>query len=439
MACEQPIGPGGATAPGPIPGGEPNTGHEFRDGTAAKATDPGNDPNCELIEKDDRGTERWLCSRAEGGPEGGGVICWYFVTVTRIVYDGKVEEVVTEELLYCEPDDGGCGGGGGGIGDDTLDLALCKDGKIALQCPYAVRGSEATCSVVNIGSHTLDLNVFNYEWSVVDGHDGSSGKGEEYASWSGIATTPRTVRVVVTQGSDVETLIMDTTTWMNVGARTVGSADWRFEEMTHGPYSYGLPDSARHKAWGAYGERVEHGAGAGVAREGTGPWRGEYYTYLPHRLRGYMFLHRDFDTSGDPRHSAHKTCPGKGIPSSANVLTVNTMCSKQHKKNLEDWRLLTIAHEQEHEDGANKCLTEGSAARDALREMERFTGTDQGLVQRQFNQVFRSFTGDGGPFKQAMETRTSTPVSPVIWEWRDNGAWTEQALRSFRHNGTDGC
>ncbi len=152
-----------------------------------------------------------------------------------------------------------------------------------------------------------------------------------------------------------------------------------------------------------------------------------------------MFLHRDFDTTGVPHHSAHQTCPGQGIPASANVLTVNTLCSDQHKENLKNWKLLTIAHEKKHEDGANKCLTEGGAAMEALREMEGFTGTDQWEVQQKFTAVFEDFIRRGGPFKTAMETTTSTPVSPVIWEHRDNGAWTEQALRPFQHNGTDGC
>ncbi|MDE2762845.1 MAG: hypothetical protein OXQ94_14700 [Gemmatimonadota bacterium] len=40
-----------------------------------------------------------------------------------------------------------------------------------------------------------------------------------------------------------------------------------------------------------------------------------YYTYLPHRLEGQMFLHRDSD---------------------------------QHRENLEERKSLTIAHEQKH-------------------------------------------------------------------------------------------
>ena len=34
---------------------------------------------------------------------------------------------------------------------------------------------------------------------------------------------------------------------------------------------------------------------------------------------------------------------------------------------------------------------------------------------------------------------TETPTTPVIWEWRDNDAWLEQALAPIRHTGADGC
>ena len=206
--------------------------------------------------------------------------------------------------------------------------------------------------------------------------------------------------------------------------------------MTHFGYTLGLPDTADYKAWGAYGRRVEHGGGAGAAREGTGPWARQYYTYLPHRLRGYMFLHRDFHTSGKPHHSAHNTC--NGVPSSANVLTVNTMCGYWNNL-ISVWLFRVIWHEQQHENGANKCLTEGIAATRHLAAMEAIVGPDAGIVQQELNRVFREFTRPGGPFEKAMETNTSTPLSPVIWEWRDHNAWTLQALRPVGHHGTDGC
>ena len=220
-------------------------------------------------------------------------------------------------------------------------------------------------------------------------------------------------------------------------ARTADDG-WNFQTMTHDGYTYGLPLTAKKNAWGAYGEVFKVGGGAGAVREGKGPWGGEYYAYLPHRLGGRMFLHSDFDTSGVAHHSAHNTCPGQGIPASANVLTVNTLCSEQHRKNLKEvWEPRAVAHEQLHEDGANKCLESGSAAEAILARMEKLTGPDAGTVKTDFDAEFEGFLL--GAFGAAIETTASTPLSPVIWEWRDNGAWTEQELQPFQHHGTDGC
>ena len=258
--------------------------------------------------------------------------------------------------------------------------------------------------------------------------------GQLGLQWGGTATKTREIGVMVTGLPSGES-------WnekhdIRVWARTVGRfGEWNFERMTHVGYTWGLPTTADYKAWGAYGAEVQSGGGAGAAREGTGPWAGEFYTYLPHRLRGRMFLHRDFDTSGDPHHLAHQTC--SGVPPSANVLAVNKACG--YGNTLKStWLFRVIGHEQQHEDGANKCLAEGNAAWRALGQMEGLTGTRQWKVQQDFNEVFEYFFGSRA-FEDAMETRTSTALSPVIWEWRDNGAWTLQPLRPVRHNGKDGC
>ena len=105
--------------------------------------------------------------------------------------------------------------------------------------------------------------------------------------------------------------------------------------------------------------------------------------------------------------------------------------------NLKEWEDSVAAHEQRHEDGANNCLESGSAARAVLVEMEQFTGADASDVKGRFDDAFLDFRN--GPFRKAMETATSTAASPVIWEWRDNGAWTLQALAAVPHNGTNGC
>ncbi len=339
------------------------------------------------------------------------------------------EVIVTEELLYCESDGGGGDSCGGGEDPDTTVQAYCKKGKLALSCPYAERGSEVMCSVKNVGTQNLNLNDFNYAWSVPDGIRGPSGKGEDYASWGGIATTPRTVRVVVTGPS--ETVLLDTKERVDVKARMVGSAGWEFEAMTHPPYTYGIAKNQGEGAWGAYEPWI---ADRGYVGEGSGPWEGEYYTVSPFQLEGRMYLHPDFDTSGKKEGLAHKTC--SGVPSEANVLTVNTICG--YRKALKEvWEPRAAAHEQAHEDGANLCLQSGSAARNVLAEMEKITRSDRLDVRSAFDLEFNKFLE--GAFRDAIETATSTPTSPVIWEHRDNGAWTLQALRPAKHNGKNGC
>ena len=200
--------------------------------------------------------------------------------------------------------------------------------------------------------------------------------------------------------------------------------------MTHPPATYSVPPGGNAKAWGGYETHIDQ---RGSPKEGTGPWAGHHYIDKPIQLRGRMHLHPDFDTSGTLRAGANQTC--SGVPNSANVLTVNTTCGLGG--NLSSWESSVEQHEQKHEDGANLCLEQGSAARTALAAMEKVTGTDPVKVLEDFNRAFTTFAN--GPLAKATETTTSTATSPVIWEWRDNGAWTRQALQPVRHNGTTGC
>ena len=58
-------------------------------------------------------------------------------------------------------------------------------------------------------------------------------------------------------------------------------------------------------------------------------------------------------------------------------------------------------------------------------------------MKRDYDRAFMDFARTD--FRDAMETNTATPKSPEIWEWRDNSAWTMQALAPFKHTGVDGC
>ena len=91
--------------------------------------------------------------------------------------------------------------------------------------------------------------------------------------------------------------------------------------------------------------------------------------------------------------------------------------------------------EQEHENSANKCLA-SDTAENVLEALELITGGNNGIILDYNAKVTAFYEEDLLPAK---ESDTATSRSPVIWEWRDHGQWTEQALDPIRHSGTDGC
>ena len=150
---------------------------------------------------------------------------------------------------------------------------------LELTCtPPAPRGANASCTV-SVSGYKRDS--LTYEWNSGTAAERGLGKSQ----WGGRATSTRTISVRVLSG---KILLFEDEMEVVVNARIVGEHGWYFEPMTHDGYTRGLPDTADEKAWGAYGEEIKYGGGAGAVREGTGPWAGEYYTYLPHRLRGRM-------------------------------------------------------------------------------------------------------------------------------------------------------
>lgn len=370
-----------------------------------------------MVERDGE-LEKWLCGRGEGGETAEGIICWYVTWVIRI--DGVIVFTWTE-FLGCEGNAGGGNGSCGEEGDVGQDtLKSCQRGEIWLECDEAPkRGESVAC---DIKTDSLDLSLFTYAWTAEPGGWTSSDSG-----WAGTATTDREVTVVVTDTKTGNELLDEETT-IRVQART-----WTFEPMTHTDYTYDSMKVQRRGAWGVYARGY---ADPGAVREGSGPWEGEYYAHRPPQLKGHMYLHPDFDKTGSPHGLANKTCEDEIVPSLANVLKVNTICGYERALKRV-WEPRVEKHEQKHEDGANKCLQRGGAAKAVLAEMEKMTGADGGKVKRKFDKAFIDFLEDH--LDPAMETTTSTPTSPVIWEWRDNDWWTEQALRPWSHRGRDGC
>ena len=347
----------------------------------------------------------------DGTSGSGGVApgnCYVILTVEN--RDG-VWVVVGVRVVYCVPEDpDDPGGGGGGTQTDTLTgkLECDPDGGVE-------RGGDVTCT---LSASESSATFSGLQWSFpATGATQSGG-----TSWGGKAVVSGTMLVT---GLVNGTAFEPATAKIDVTPRT-----WKFRGMTHPAATYSVPPGANAKAWGGY---ETHIAEWGSPVAGTGPWKGEHFMNKPIQLRGHMYLHPDFNSTGSPHPGANQTC--SGVPYSANVLTVNSACGLGG--NLNSWKSSVERHEQKHEDGANLCLVNGSAARTALAAMENVTGTNRGNVMNKFEDIFTRF--ENGDLADATKTKTRTPMSPVIWEWRDNGAWTRQALQPVPHAGATGC
>ena len=422
--------------PDPVPAGA--SGADRAGPAVADSTTEAEECDLVEVEIEVEGETRtvYLCrreSKAAGGSasaDGDGTqICWYWVVEYRIA---GILVARTEKLLFCEDGDdqgggGGCGGGGGGGGGQTE----CVSASLTLTCTTPERGSEGGCTVTVAEDDDVDESALVFAWE--SGFDAAwtdttgTAESEWSSKWSGVATDDTKITVTVTGGGIAETSQSRT---VAVQART-----WTFDEMDHEkPPTYGIASGQDAKAWGGY--QPEYADSGGI-REGTGPWEGQYYTHRPIQLRGVMYLHPDFTTSGE----AHFTAVGEACQAvkqrhiTANVYDVNRLCGRGD--DLEDWEGLVTGHEQLHEDSANKCLQSGSAAEDVLAETEAITGESGVAVRGDYDAAFEDFLN--GAFNRAIVSDTATPRSPVIYEWRDHGQWTEQALDSFRHTGADGC
>ena len=411
--------------PDPEPAGAPGTAGADQAGPAVAAADSATEAGeCDPIRveiKVEGGTETvYLCRReteaAGGSASADGVagdggdgtqICWYKVVEVRI---GGVLVSRTEELLFCEPYDPNPGGGG-------------ADPEVTLTCPGTPeRGSMAACAVTVADDDAVNASELVFDWT--SGFAAwSDTMGTGGSEWSGVATDDAEITVTVTGGGIAKTSRSAT---VAVQART-----WAFDALSAAPVYTSAPGSSP-KAWGGYHVGTPTFGGLGY---GSGPWEGQHFIAAPPVLSGTLYLHSDFTTSGDTHGLANRTC--NAVRSvTANVYDVNRLCG--YGGNLATWEGMVEAHERDHENGGNKCLSSGTAAGNVLADLEKITGENNSIILTH-NERFNDFIEPGGPFMKALETTTATPTSPEIWEWRDNSAWTFQALAPIRHSGTNGC
>ena len=265
------------------------------------------------------------------------------VTAVRI---GGILVSRTEELVFCE---------------EAPDPNIGGGAQAKLRCPESVeRGSEATCEAT-LDDEDVDASAIVFEWEsgFKAAWRDTAGAGE--SRWSGVATDDTEVTVTVSGGGGFGDAV-------GGDCGPAPDVDVRRAERP----GAGLCDLLGNEPQGVgriRGPDLRLGSCSGGDRAVGGP------VLRPPAAAavGTMYLHTDFTTGGD----AHSTAVGPACSAArarvtANVYEVNKACGLDG--NLESWENMVTAHEQEHEDGANKCLRSGGAARDVLAEMEAMTG-----------------------------------------------------------------
>ena len=292
---------------------------------------------------------------------------------------------------------GGCGGGGPGGGvqaDCTAQFDLSCDTPVT-------RGSTATCEVT-----TTDLSVgldsITFNWIVRDTVR-SSGQGPNYASWSGVATSARTISVEVLSGTRV---LAQLDTNVDVEARS-----WRYFAL-NAPVVYGGLGWSPGK-WGENRPQVHQSGTLG----GSGPWAGEYTMASPPGVSNVITLHADLDSIIGPAYpGVNAISCAAGVGSSANLVMVNGACGLA----LSTWEGRVLSHERAHEASANRCLQSLTTAARMLADVEALVGA-KAIVVGDMQDRWRPFQQ---LLDQAFEGRVQGVASPTIWEHRRLGSWS---------------
>lgn len=296
--------------------------------------------------------------------------------------------------------------------------------QFTLACPDAMRGAEGTCSVSAPG---VDLGELVFAWSSSTGSSVAPTRGER--SWTGIATSDVEVTVTI---SDTAGAIQDT----RKDSANVVARSWSFGLASGRPVYRAPPDgwTDSNKNWGSHGWGVLP-APATVA--GTGPWDKTHIGGGLWPLADTIYLHPDFDSTGVAYPTATVSasqCAGAGLlNASENVLGVNAGCSTLAA--LQSWETAVTAHEQQHRSGLVNCL--GSAwARVRIDSLEAVSEASAYDVVRAFNDAWGTLEQQ---FNLAAETTLSTPLSPQLWEHRQNSSWTLHSLQPSAHSGIGAC
>ena len=334
--------------------------------------------------------------------------------MVRIWYYTDTGEILDVEILYCW-DDGENGGGGGGGGNTN---PVEKEVTFALFCDSNVeRGSYGKCLLSATDEDgEVDISDLSISWS---SDLGASDSGIGMDLWGGTATEDTEITVEI--GDESESADITVRARFNYSFSSV-YASWSFSRTRTGSAFavYDLPPSPNNVP---------------RASEGSGPWDDRYYMRNVPAPDVHIYVHDDYSASGQPYSGSAGLC-GSNLPANANYFSVNGACNTI--PNWNGFKNAVLAHEREHENGINTCLTGSSAASSAAANIEKVVGSSsasvEGAAQREWDN-FYLFSLNRSGYRAAGWARNS---GPYFWH-RYGGAWSRGYPSVRNETGQHGC
>jgi hypothetical protein len=312
------------------------------------------------------------------------------------------------------------GSGGGDPGNNNNGEPNLRDVEFTLSCPGSVtRGSSAVCRV---GTDDEDViaSTINYNWSA--GGNGKSGLGRAFVSWSGLATSTKTISVKVS-APDIKTKNLSAT--VHVGARSAFF-----------PSSAAGVSTAHFKSattWGRFDVPTKMPVGPSVT-QGQGPWLGEWIASRGYDVPTEIVLSSDLDATGVAYGGANQTClTSLTATATVNVYGANYRCGLSSE--LARLYTVLLAHEQEHERSWNTCLASstGSAFIGYAEGVLPQTGSEAKVdLDRKWEQFWPTLLASA---YGSITNRTG----PTVWSWRASQTWQKYQHDAPGHGIALGC
>lgn len=148
----------------------------------------------------------------------------------------------------------------------------------------------------------------------------------------------------------------------------------------------------------------------------------------------HIYIHADYSASGQSYSGAAGLC-GSNLPANASYSSVNGACNTI--PNWNGFKTAVLAHEREHENGINTCLSSSSASSAAGR-IEAIVGATAASVesdaQREWDHYYQ-FSLNLSGWQATGWARNS---GPYFWH-RYRGAWSLGYPSVVNETGQHGC